>query len=82
MTTQQNDLCDVYRQADLTDRLHMYLQFPELRNDFLVIDQQALQTGCCATAARTGKCSRLWEKMVCLNLSSLFGGRRSSPDHG
>ena len=39
MTSHREDVYDRYRQADFNDRLHIYLQFPELRDDFLDIDQ-------------------------------------------
>jgi len=29
-----------YRKADFTDRLNIYLQFPDLRNAFIEIDQK------------------------------------------
>ena len=31
-----------YRDADFNRRLHMYLQFPRLRSDFISIDQRNL----------------------------------------
>ena len=31
-----------YRDADFNRRLHMYLQFPRLRPDFILIDQRNL----------------------------------------
>jgi len=37
-----NDLLDDYRDADLTKRLHLYLQFPELRTEFIEMDRNEL----------------------------------------
>jgi len=31
-----------YRDADFNRRLHMYLQFPRLRSEFILIDQRSL----------------------------------------
>ena len=33
-----------YRDADFNRRLHMYLQFPRLRSEFILIDQRDLKT--------------------------------------
>ena len=40
MTINLEEIYDQYRKADFTDRLNIYLQFPELRNDFLEIEQK------------------------------------------
>ena len=37
-----SDLLDQYRRADFTKRLHLYLQYPELRADFTEIDRKDL----------------------------------------
>lgn len=34
------DIYDQYRKADFTERLNIYLQFPELRDEFCEIEQQ------------------------------------------
>lgn len=39
MTINTETIYEDYRNADFMNRLHIYLQFPELRNDFLEIDQ-------------------------------------------
>ena len=40
MTSPLEDIYNRYRNAEFTRRLDIYLQFPELRNDFLEIDQK------------------------------------------
>jgi hypothetical protein len=40
MTTNSGEIISLYRQADLGDRLSIFLQFRELRDDFLEIDQK------------------------------------------
>ncbi len=40
MISNRERIYEDYRQADFSDRLNIYLQFPELRNDFLEIDLQ------------------------------------------
>jgi len=39
MTINLEEVYDQYRKADFNDRLNIYLQFPELRDDFLEIEQ-------------------------------------------
>lgn len=43
MTINLEEIYDQYRKADFTDRLNIYLQFPELRNDFFEIEQKEKQ---------------------------------------
>jgi hypothetical protein len=38
-----NDLLEEYRCADFNKRLHLYLQYPGLRQEFLEIDRSDLQ---------------------------------------
>ncbi len=38
----QKEFIDEYREADFTRRLHIYLQFPLLRSDFMAIDRSDL----------------------------------------
>jgi len=40
MTNHLEQIYDRYREADFMGRLHIYLQFPELRGDFLEIDRK------------------------------------------
>jgi hypothetical protein len=40
MTNHLEEIYDRYRKADFMGRLHIYLQFPELRDDFLEIDRK------------------------------------------
>jgi hypothetical protein len=40
MTTKLEEIFSLYRQADSTAQLAMYLQFRELRDDFREIDQE------------------------------------------
>ena len=39
MAINLEEIYDQYRKADFTGRLSIYLQFPELRDDFLEIEQ-------------------------------------------
>ena len=43
MTGNYDKIIAQYRGADLNQRLHMYLQFPVLRPDFILIDQHGLK---------------------------------------
>ena len=48
MTSHLEDIYHRYRNAEFTQRLDIYLQFPELRNDFLEIelkDKKTIHTG-------------------------------------
>lgn len=44
MTSHLEDIYNRYRNAEFTRRLDIYLQIPELRNDFLEIDQSEKKT--------------------------------------
>ena len=44
-----------YEQADFTTRLHMFIQFPQLRPNFTLIDQETTRT---AAADRRRKVRR------------------------
>lgn len=44
MTPRIEKIFDDYRRSDFMARLHIYLQYPELRNDFLEIDQKESTT--------------------------------------
>jgi hypothetical protein len=44
MTINLEDIYDQYREADFNDRLNIYLQYPELRDDFCTIEEQEEQT--------------------------------------
>jgi hypothetical protein len=46
---------DVYKKADFNVRLHLYLQFPELRNDFIDIDLKESEAGFQTTTGRSSK---------------------------
>ena len=52
MTTNQGEIFGLYRQADSATQLALYLQFRELRDDFLEIDQE--ETDRIATADAHG----------------------------
>ena len=51
-----SDLLDDYRHADFTKRLHLYLQYPELRPEFIEIDRNELPP---ATLGSMPECKRL-----------------------
>lgn len=42
MTQVFQEPCDVYRHGDVSDRLHLFLTFPEMRIPFLKIDQEEM----------------------------------------
>lgn len=44
MSISHEKIYDRYRNADFTDRLYIFLQFPELRQGFLEIDQKETTT--------------------------------------
>ncbi len=41
MSRTMRDLLDEYRHAGLNRRLHLYLQYPDLRSDFTEMDRNA-----------------------------------------
>jgi hypothetical protein len=43
MNRTANDLLEEYRCADFNKRLHLYLQYPGLRPEFLEMDRNGLQ---------------------------------------
>ena len=43
MKTNQGEIISLYREADINDRLSIFLQFRELRNEFLEIEQKERQ---------------------------------------
>jgi len=52
MTQNHEKIIAEYRTADFNRRLHMYLQFPSLRSDFMAIDQGDLNDQLSGHAAR------------------------------
>ena len=42
MTESYDKIISEYREADFDRRLHMYLQFPPLRSEFILIDRDDL----------------------------------------
>ena len=44
MTENLHDITTEYRDADFNQRLNMYLQYPQLRSNFILIDQKDLET--------------------------------------
>lgn len=48
MTANFNEITAQYKAADFNRRLHMYLQYPRLRPDFIQIDQKDLEKGLAA----------------------------------
>lgn len=55
MRTNLNAICGQYRKADFNDRLNIYLQFPELRHEFLEIEQKDEQPDFFETAMQPSK---------------------------
>ena len=44
MNENYNGITAKYREADFNNRLNMYLQYPQLRSDFIRIDRKDLET--------------------------------------
>ena len=44
MTQNYDKITAEYRDADFNHRLNLYLEFPRLRSDFILIDQNDLKT--------------------------------------
>ena len=44
MTQGHDQIIAEYRDADFNRRLHMYLQFPQLRSEFMIMDQNDRNT--------------------------------------
>ena len=44
MNESYHDITAKYREADFNNRLNMYLQYPQLRSDFIRIDRKDLET--------------------------------------
>jgi hypothetical protein len=44
MTGTHDQIIAEYRDADFNRRLHMYLQFPRLRSEFILIDRRDLNS--------------------------------------
>lgn len=55
MTTSCGKIYEEYRNADCINRLNIYLQFPELRNSFIEIDQKETKTDSFKTASNPDK---------------------------
>ncbi|MBI4776657.1 MAG: hypothetical protein HY788_21180 [Deltaproteobacteria bacterium] len=56
MTGSHENILAEYRDADLNRRLHMYLQLPDLRSDFFVIDQDVPNVDSSKTVCSKTKC--------------------------
>lgn len=72
MTTNLEKLYDDYRQADLAVRLHMYLQFPELRSDFIEIDQEEPRIDSSGITNHSNNSRCRIGKFVCRSLTSFI----------
>ena len=55
MTTNLDAIFSQYRKADFYDRLNIFLQFPELRREFLEIEQKEDQPNFFGTAVPPSK---------------------------
>jgi len=72
MTRNIEEIYGDYRKADFTDRLHIYLQFPELRNDFLEIEQKEMGTDFFETAIPPAKGRNLINRLINRSFSFLL----------
>lgn len=43
MAQNYHDITATYREADFNERLNMYLQYPQLRSNFILIDRNDLE---------------------------------------
>lgn len=64
-----NNMLDRYRCADFVQRLHLYMQYPDLRNDFIKIDREELHANLCyapetcqRNPSRKGKTAFCWSQ--------------------
>lgn len=64
MATNCEKIYEKYRNSDFVSRLHIYLQFPELRNDFLKIDQSEPNSDFFNTANHFEKAGGLWVRII------------------
>ena len=62
METENEKIIDGYRKADFNKRLHIYLQFPGLREDFLDIGRKEAGSGPSTSVLGPGRCYRLLNK--------------------
>lgn len=69
MTTNLEKIYDQYRRADFSDRLTIYLKFPELRNSFLEIEQKEGQSDFFKTAKPPSRSLNLIEKLISRSFS-------------
>ena len=72
MTTHHEAIYSRYRKADFTDRLNIYLQFPELRNDFLAIEQTETPPNFFETAKPLSKRRNLIDRLINRSFSFLL----------
>lgn len=67
MITGNRNIIEEYCEADFNERLHFFLQFPELRSRFTAIDQHELQTKT-APPLKNGQRLRNWLGEICNRL--------------
>ena len=72
MTINLEEIYDHYRKADFTDRLNIYLQFPELRDDFFEIEQKEKQQFFFETAETQSKCLNRMNRWITRRFSLLW----------
>lgn len=72
MTRNIEEIYGDYRKADFTDRLNIYLQFPELRDDFLEIEQKEVGTDLFETATPPAKGLNLIDRLINRTFSFLL----------
>ena len=72
MTRNIEEIYGDYRKADFTDRLHIYLQFPELRDDFLEIEQKEVGTDLFETSTPPAKGLNLIDRLINRTFSFLW----------
>ncbi|MGD9211429.1 MAG: hypothetical protein PVI90_11660 [Desulfobacteraceae bacterium] len=58
------EIYEKYRTADFEDRLYIYLQFPELRNDFFKIDQTENHTDFFKSVNHHNKVHGFWRRII------------------
>jgi len=71
MAVNPEDIYEQYRRADCTHRLNIYLQFPELRDDFFIIEQQEARSTVLKTAESHVKAVTRIHEWISRRFSSL-----------
>ena len=64
MSKKNEKIFENYKSNDFNGRLHMYLQYPELRNDFIEIDRSEMKPNICTTKKASAKKSTRFRQIL------------------